>query len=231
MDIYERFINEPVKGFIDRMLEFLPDIIAAVLILVSGFFAGWLAKIVLKKVFTILKLDEHAERTGITKMLQKSGLNDPLSLLLAKIAGGFIVFAFFVVSLGTLKISVIQGLTEKLLYFLPNAFIALIVLTIGFILGNFLGRAALIASVNAGIHLAGHVGKSVKYLIIIVSVSMALELLGIGRDTVIISYAIILSGLVLAFAIAFGLGGRDAAKEFIEKKLKGNQSKNDIQHL
>jgi hypothetical protein len=231
MDIYERFINEPVKGFIDRILEFLPNILAAVLIFIFGMFAGWLAKVVLKKVFTIFKLDRHAERTGITKMLQKSGFNEPLSQLLAKIAGGFIVFAFFVVALGTLKINAIQGITEKLFFYLPNVFIALIIIVIGFILGNFFGRAALIASVNAGIHLAGAVGKCIKYLIILISISMALELLGIGRDTVIISYGIILSGFVLAIAIAFGLGGRDAAKEFIERKLKGNQGKNDIQHL
>jgi hypothetical protein len=231
MDIYERFINEPLKGFTDRILEFLPNILAAVLIFIFGIFAGWLAKIALRKVFTLLKLDEHAERTGTMKMLQKSGLNDPFSLILAKIAGGFVVFAFFIVSVRTLKIEVIQGLTEKLFNFLPNVFIALVIIVIGFILGNFFGRAALIASVNAGIHLAGAVGRCIKYLIILVSISMALELLGIGRDTVLISYGIILSGFVLAIAIAFGLGGREAAKEFIEKKLKGNQGKDDIQHL
>ncbi len=231
MDIYERFINEPIKGFIDKVLEFLPNIFEAVLILVLGFFVGWLAKIVLKKVLTIFKTDEYAERTGITKMLQKSGLIEPLSLLLARIAGGFVLFSFVVVAMGTLKIEAIQHLIEKLFYFLPNALVALIIIAIGSILGNFLGRTALIASVNAGIRLAGFVGKFVKYLVIIVSLSMALEQLGIGRDTVIVSFGIIMSGLVLALAIAFGLGGRDIAKEFIEKKLKGHKNDDDFHHL
>ncbi len=231
MDMYERFINEPLKDLVGWILEFLPNILAAVLIFIFGMFAGWLTKIILKKVFTLLKLDEHAERTGTMKMLQKSGLNDPLSLLLAKIAGGFVVFAFFVVSVRSLKIEVIQGLMERLFNFLPNVFIALIIIVIGFILGNFFGRAALIAAVNAGIHMAGTVGKCIKYLIILVSISMALELLGIGRETVIISYGIILSGFVLAIAIAFGLGGRDVAKKLIEKKLKGNKNNDDFQHL
>ncbi len=231
MDIYERFINEPIKGFIDRILEFLPNILAALLILLFGFFAGWLTKIVLKKLLTIFKMDDYAERTGITKMLQKSGLIEPLSLLLAKIAGGFVLFAFFVVAMGTLKIEAIQHLIEKLLYFLPNVLIALIIMAVGFILGNFLGRTALIACVNAGIRLAGFVGKFVKYLVIIVSLSMALEHLGIGRDTVIVSFGIILSGLVLAIAIAFGLGGKDAARDMIEKKLKDKKDDDDFQHL
>lgn len=231
MDIYERFINEPMRDFIGWGLEILPNILAAVLIFIFGLFAGWLTKIILKKVFTLFKLDDYAERTGTMKMLQRSGLQDPFSLLLAKIAGGFVVFAFFIVSVRTLKIEVIQGLTEKLFNFLPNAFMALVIIVIGFVLGNFFGRAALIAAVNAGIHMAGTVGKCIKYLIILVSISMAIELLGIGRETVLISYAIILSGFVLAIAIAFGLGGRDAAKEMIEKKLKGNKNNDDFQHL
>jgi hypothetical protein len=231
MNLYEKFINEPLNGFIDKILVFLPNIFTAFLILFFGFLFGWLVKVILKKVLVVLKLDSIAERTGIAKILQRSGLHEPLSLLLARITGGFIVFAFFVVALGTLNIEVIQRLIENFFYYLPNVFIALIIIAIGFILANFFGRAALIACVNAGITLAGFVGKFVKYLIIILSTSMALEQLGIGRDTVVISYAIILSGLVIAFAIAFGLGGRDSAKEFIEKKLKGEQRKNDLNHL
>jgi hypothetical protein len=231
MDIYERFIDEPLRDLIGWALELLPNIIAAVLIFICGLFTGWLTKIILSKVFRMLKLDEHAERTGAVKILQKSGLQDPSSLLLAKVAGGFVVFAFFLVSVRTLKIEVIQSLTEKLFNFLPNAIIALIIIGVGYVLGNFFGRAALIAAVNAGIHMAGTVGRCIKYLIILVSISIAIELLGIGRETVIISYAIILSGFVLAIAIAFGLGGRDAAKELIEKKLKGNQHQDDIHHL
>ncbi len=231
MDIYERLISEPVRGLINRIVEFLPNIFSAVLILVFGLLAGWMTKLVLKKFLMMLKLDAYAERTGLTNLLAKSGLHEPLSTLLARITGGFIVLVFFVVSLSALNIEVIQRLIERLFDFLPNVFIALVVIVLGFILGNFLGRTALIASVNAGIKSAGAIGRSVKYLIVIVSVSMALENLGIGRDTVLVSSCIILSGIVLAFAIAFGLGGRDWAREFIEKKFKGEKSPDDIEHI
>jgi hypothetical protein len=55
--------------------------------------------------------------------------------------------------------------------------------------------------------------------------------LGIGRDTVIIAFAILFGGIVLAFAIAFGLGGRDAAKSYIERKLIKEEEKDDITHI
>ena len=59
---------------------------------------------------------------------------------------------------------------------------------------------------------------------------MALEQLGIGRETIIIAFAIVFGGIVLALSIAFGLGGRDIAKEYLEKKLKGEE-KDEIEHL
>lgn len=59
-----------------------------------------------------------------------------------------------------------------------------------------------------------------KYTVFIMAIAMALELLGIGKDNVIIAFAIIFGGFVLALAIAFGLGGRDAAKEYIDRMLK-----------
>jgi Na+/H+-translocating membrane pyrophosphatase len=72
----------------------------------------------------------------------------------------------------------------------------------------------------------------VKFLVYFIGVSMALEQLGIGRDTVLVSFGIIFSGLVLALSIAFGLGGKDVAREYLEKKLKEKrQEEDDFQHL
>jgi hypothetical protein len=231
MNIYDRFIDEPLKGFLDRIVAFLPNILTALLILIFGFLAGWLTKVILKKILVVLKLDNLAEKVGIRRILVKGGLHEPLSSLLAKITGGFIVLAFLVVALSTLNIEVIHRLIERLFNYLPNLFFAAVIIALGFVLGNFLGRATLIAAVNAGISMARATGNGVKYLVIFISISMALEQLGIGRDTVLISYAVVLSGVVLALAIAFGLGGRDAAKEFIERKLREEERPDDINHL
>ncbi len=114
---------------------------------------------------------------------------------------------------------------------LPNVFVAALILLFGYLLGNFFGRAALIASVNAGIRFSGLIGKFVKFTVFILSATMALEQLGIGRETVIIAFAIIFGGIVLALAIAFGLGGRDIAKAYLEKKMKGEEKKDEISHL
>jgi ABC-type phosphate/phosphonate transport system permease subunit len=60
---------------------------------------------------------------------------------------------------------------------------------------------------------------------------MALEQLGIGRETIIIAFAIMFGGVVFALSLAFGLGARDIAKEYLERKMKGNEGKDDISHI
>jgi hypothetical protein len=63
---------------------------------------------------------------------------------------------------------------------------------------------------------------------------MALEQLGIGKETIVIAFAIVFGGIVLALAIAFGLGGKDTAQQYIDKKLKGQEEeekKDEISHL
>ncbi len=74
-------------------------------------------------------------------------------------------------------------------------------------------------------------GRFVRFTVFMLAATMALEQLGIGRETVVIAFAIIFGGIVLTFAIAFGLGGRDSAKEYLEKKLKGEEKEDDISHL
>ena len=60
---------------------------------------------------------------------------------------------------------------------------------------------------------------------------MALEQLGIGSNTIVIAFAISFGGVVLALSIAFGLGGRDIAKDYLEKKIKGEERKDEISHV
>jgi hypothetical protein len=71
----------------------------------------------------------------------------------------------------------------------------------------------------------------VRFTVFIIATSMALELLGIGENTVLIAFAIVLGGVVLALSIAYGVGGKDAAKDHIEKMLKQKKDKDEITHI
>jgi hypothetical protein len=221
----------PIKEFYRNVLDFLPDLLTSLLILVLGVLIAVAFKKIFTKLFRAISLDKLSEKFGISDIFQKWGIKESVSSLFLRVIGWLIIFTFLIISLRTLNVPTIERFLEKLFLYLPNVFIAILILFIGYLLSNFLGRTVLIAAVNAGLKISGVIGKFVKFTVFFFAVTMALEQLGIGKETILIAFAIIFGGVVLAFAIAFGAGGRDAAKEYIDKRLKGEEEKDDIQHL
>ncbi len=230
-DFLQRIAIEPFKRFFDKVIQFLPNFLTSTLILIVGIVLGMALKGIFLRFFRAVGLDRVSERSGVIELLRKGNIRDSVSVLLSKVIGWVTVFIFAIISMRELKIPTVERLFESFLLYLPNVFVAALILLFGYLLGNFFGRAALIASVNAGIRFSGLIGKFVKFTVFILSATMALEQLGIGRETVIIAFAIIFGGIVLALAIAFGLGGRDIAKAYLEKKMKGEEKKDEISHL
>jgi len=227
----QRIAIEPFERFFDKVVQFLPNFLTALLILIIGVVLGVILRGVFLRLFKAIGLDRVSERSGVIELLKKGGIKDSVSVLLSRIIGWITVVIFAVISMRELEIPTVERLFESFLLYLPSVFVAALILLFGYLLGNFFGRAALIASVNAGIRFSGVIGKFVKFTVFILSATMALEQLGIGSGTIIIAFAIIFGGIVLALAIAFGLGGRDIAKEYLEKKVKGNEKKDEISHL
>lgn len=231
MNIYEAAITEPFQKFYEKLILFLPNFLVSILILIVGLVFGFILKNLFARIFRIIGLDKIADRSGAAELMKKGGLKDTLSVLLARLIGWFTVIIFASISMNALNVPAVEILLERFFLYLPNIFVAAMILLFGYLSGNFFGRTVLIAAVNAGVKSSNLLGKFVTYLIIILSATMALEQLGIGKGTIVIAFAIIFGGVVLAFAIAFGLGGRDAAKEYLERKMRGEEKRDDIEHI
>ncbi|HAK88576.1 MAG TPA: hypothetical protein DHV16_05070 [Nitrospiraceae bacterium] len=230
-NLLQRLTIEPFERFFDKVIQFLPTLITSGFILIAGIVIGVFLKAVFLKLARAVKLDAVSERSGIIDLMRKGGIKDSVSVFLSKVIAWITIAVFAVISMRELQIPAVERLFENLLLYLPNVFAAALILLFGYLLGNFFGRTALIASVNAGIKLSGLISRFVKFTVFILAGTMALEQLGIGRGTIIIAFAIVFGGIVLALAIAFGLGGRDIAKAYLEKKLTEKEEKDEIEHL
>lgn len=230
MDIFQRVIIEPFEKFFERVIEFLPNFLASILLLLAGIVLGAILKFISLRFFRAVHLDKFSQRSGFAEVLQKGGIKNDLSALLSKMIGGITVFTFIIISLNAINIPTVGLLLERFFLYLPNVFVAGIILFFGYLLSNFIGRTALITSVNAGLKVSGLISKLVQLAIFSLAATMALEQLGIGKATVLIAFAIIFGGVVLALAIAFGFGGRDIAREYLEKKFK-DEEMDDIEHI
>jgi len=221
---------EPLQRFVGRIEEFLPNLLIGVVLIVLGVLVAWLLRIIITRISQILNIDRLSERTGVAQLLQKSGMLESFSGLMGKAVYWIVLLSFIIMGLDALRIPAVEKLLSEFWLYLPNVITAVFIVFAGYLLGNFLGRASLIAAVNAGLPVSGLLGKFVKFTVFIMAATMALELLGIGQDTVLVAFAIVFGGVVLALAIAFGLGGRDAARDYIEK-MREKKGEDDIQHI
>lgn len=232
-NLLETIITEPLKDFLQKLAHFLPNFFSALIVFVIGLLLAWAVKIVIIKLFKLLKFDALSARMGASETLKKMAVRDTPDKLLGRFFYWLTVTIFFIISLYLLELPTIEHLLEKLLLYLPNVLIGAVILVVGFIFANFLGRATLIASVNAGIGFAGFLSRTIKMIIVLFALVMAMEQLGIARSTVIAAFTIIFGGLVFALSLAFGLGGQEIARKYLEKRfdLDDKGGDNEIKHI
>lgn len=226
---------EPFEKFYESVIQYLPNIMSFLLIIVAGVVLGKVLKVVSVHVFRLVHIDKFSERAGIRNVLMKGGIRDNLSVLLSRLVGWGTVFVFLIIALNVLAVPEVERVLGTFFLYLPNVFIAIAILFAGYLLGNFLSRATLITAVNSGIGMPGAIARAVKLGIFVLAATMALEQLGIGRDTIVIAFTIIFGGIVLALSLALGLGGKDLARGYLERMLKAREEtprkEDDIQHI
>jgi hypothetical protein len=146
-----------------------------------------------------------------------------------------IVFVTLILGINALEVAATQNLITQFFNYLPHLFAAVIILVIGYLIAIFLGQATLIAAVNAQMESAGLLSRLVRWLLIVFSLTLALSQLGIAEKVITAAFSVIFGGIVLALAIAFGWGGRELAKDFLERlykrKEKGGEEKDHISHI
>jgi hypothetical protein len=126
---------------------------------------------------------------------------------------------FVLIGVSVLGVSGLQEQISRLFLLLPAIFVAILILFLGLVAANFLSRAALLAAVNAGYPSPKLLSWAIRFMLWTLAISMALEEIGVARQTVVAAFSIVFGALMLGMAIAFGLGGRYLAQQYLEKLL------------
>jgi signal transduction histidine kinase len=113
----------------------------------------------------------------------------------------------------------LQEEISRFFIFLPHLFVALCIIFFGLMAASFFSRAALLAGVNANMPSARLLSLSIRTIIIIFVVSMAFEELGLADQTMLVAFGIAFGALMLGLALAFGIGGQDLARQFLERRM------------
>lgn len=233
MEKFSEILFQPFRDFWQWFVKFAPNLMAMLIIIIVGLIFAWLARLVILRILRVINFDTWSDRVGLTALIRKGDVWAKPSDFFSYAVYLLFAVVFVMIGLDALQIKVIDNLLSQFLLYLPRALSALLILIIGYIIAGFLSRGVLIAAVNSGYHHAKLIAEAVRLLFIILVLAMALVELRIARGIVIAAFSILFGGVVLALAIAFGVGGIDAAKRIIEKgrEEKREEKGRDIEHI
>jgi len=221
-----------LNAALEMALHAVPKILGMVIIVAVGWVIAMIVKIILRHALNLVKFNVLCDNVGASQMLTKADLPPPTELL-ARLVFWVTWATFLMLGISTLGLVVLQEQISRFFLYVPQIFVALLILLIGILLANFVSRAVLLGMVNANVPSARLLSNAVRMFIVILTVAMALEHVALAKSVVLIAFSIAFGAVMLGLAIAFGLGGRDVARRFLERQFTEDTKgeKDEISHL
>jgi hypothetical protein len=210
-------LNQSTVGVLSRLASLLPGLLALLVAVLFSAALAWLIGIVLRRVLHGIRFDERLESWGVTGLAEYSPQQSP-ALLLTRVAAWSIVLAGLVLGLGAFEATLTSELTVRMFEYLPNLAAAIVVLIAGSLVARYLARSVLIESVNMNLQYARLLSLGVKWLVMVCAIAMALDDLQIGGGIVHLAFGILFGGIVLALALAVGLGSKELVCRSLERE-------------
>lgn len=212
-------LNQAWTTFSAKVVYLGPRLLAALLLFAGGWVIAVLLRGLVRRALRMWGFDARCERSGMAQLLRRGEIRRAPSEVLAALLYGAVLLSAAVFSLNALELPLLDRLIAEFFLYLPKVAVALVVLAAGYLLANFTARAALLLAVNEELPSPRLISAVVRFLVVVLACAMALEQLDIARNTVTIAFAIAFGALMLALALAFGLGGRDLAKELLARGM------------
>ncbi len=208
----------------------LVDVSAAVLVAVIVFIVGWLLAVLvsrgIQKIVKSIKLDSLLKNAGVDELLQKMGLRLNSGKFLGEIGRWYLVVVFLIVSFNIIGLNhVTTFLASVAISYLPQVISAVLILIIAALIAEAMRKIIVASAKGANVSSANLVGTVAKWAIWIAAILAALLELQIGTTFIQTMFTGLIVALSLALGLSFGLGGQEAAKDYIAK-LK-NEIKKD----
>ncbi len=210
-------IVSSLANALNLVLSFVPRLIGFLVILLIG----WLIASAVSRGLTFLLrkigFDRLGQRIGLARLEQNMGVSTDAAGILGKVVYWFVFLIFLVPAADALGLSAVSNVLNTIVTFLPNVFVAILVLFLGALLSTFVADIVRGATASSRVGNANLFANIARYAIIGFAALIALEQLNIAPALLNELFGAIVAGAALAFGLAFGLGGRDAAQRLVNR--------------
>src|SRR5215204_4914505 len=202
---------QPLQDALGAFLSYIPQLIGAVVILIFGYIIAKVLQAIIGRVLQSIGFDGWMERGGIKQFFDRAETNQTPHSILGKLVFWFVFIIAITMAADALGIPQVSAVLGQLIAYIPSIIAAILILILAALLANFL------SGIVRGATGSDLLASIARYAIIIYAVFAALTELGIAVQLTAPTFLIVLGAVALAAAIAFGWGGRDVAKDIIER--------------
>ena len=220
-------LSQALHDMARSFAHFLPRLIVMLILVFAGWAIAYAVKAILRSILRLIKFDKLSENAGASQLLAKAALPSATEVL-SRFVFWVTLVGFILLGVRALGILGLQEQIAKFFVFLPRLFVAIFILFFGLLAASFFSRAALLAAVNANVPSPRVLSLALRTIIIVFVLSIVFEELGLAEQTMLVAFGIAFGALMLGLAIAFGMGGRDLAKRFLERRfVRGKKEENE----
>ncbi len=212
-----RLFADPFLDAYRRVSGALASLAAALLLLLLGMFTARLARALIEAALDRVRLDDHTSRAGLNELLARLGLEKSPTAVASFVVYWFILIVFVVSAANALNMTIVSDLLERFAQYLPKLVAAVLILFGGLLFGRLSSQVLTNAAAANAIRGGGAVAACCYVVVVGYSAMAALEQLGARPQLILSAAQILLGSFGLALAIAFGLGAKDMAGEWLRE--------------
>jgi hypothetical protein len=207
---------EPVRALLLQIGTFLPKFVLALVIALIGWGLAKLIRLVVRRALRAANLHVVAQRAGVDGFLERGGVRTDTIGILAGLVYWLMIFIALLVAFNSLDLAYASDLLGRLILFLPRVIVAILIIAFGTYFAGFVGQSVTAYGRGAELRQPELLGRIARSILLVFVALIALDEMQIGGDIIRLTFLILLAGVVLALALAFGLGGQQWAARWLE---------------
>ena len=208
---------EPLRAMLLQIGSFLPRLALAIIVVVAGWILARVIRFAIVKALRAINLPVLTERAGMDRFLSQGGFTTDTTAIIGVLVYWLVIVTALVIACNGLGLTYITDLLMRIVLFLPRVTLALVIVAFGTYFARFVGLTVTAYCASAHIQDGELLGRLATYAIMAFVVVIALDHLNVGGDIVRDAFLIVLAGVVLAFALAFGIGGQRWAADLLQR--------------
>lgn len=219
MDRWFDPILDSASEFWTSIADFLPKILGAIILVVVGAFVAKLGAMLTEKILKTLRVDQITKKDEVNRTLKNVGIDWNWIDLASRTVFWVIILVFGMTIADVLELNAMRDTIRDLVGYVPSVIAGAIVLTLTVAGARLLKSVVQTSLAQLKIDFAHTIGTVTQWAVIIFGAILTADQLGFDTTILTTNLTVVVAGAVLALALAFGLGGRDIAKDWMERTL------------